>query len=317
MIQSLTEKVLREEPLTRDEALALYDEDLSRLAAAATTIRARFLGESFDLCTIVDGKNGRCTEDCAFCVQSRRSRASVPVFDLFDEEAILRNALTADGAGVLRYGFVTMGRRLSKTEVAKTAEIFRRLHKETRLHLCLSGGLLDKEDLTLLKDAGLERLHNNLETSRAFFPTLCTTHSYDEKIATIAAAKDVGLEVCSGALFGLGESRADRIDLAFTLKDLAVDSVPLNILHPIEGTPMEDRPLLPEDEFLKTAAIFRFLLPKVYLRLAGGRRNLRKNGEDALDCGVNAAITGDFLNTCGAAVAADKAMIQAKGFRLL
>ena len=127
----------------------------------------------------------------------------------------------------------------------------------------------------------------------------------------------MGLEVCSGALFGLGESRADRIDLAFTLKDLTVDSVPLNILHPIEGTPMEDRPLLPEDEFLKTAAIFRFLLPKAYLRLAGGRRNLRKNGEAALDCGVNAAITGDFLNTCGAAVAADKAMLQDKGFRLL
>ena len=317
MLQSLTKKVLREEELTRDEALALYDEELPQLAAAATTIRTRFSGNRFDLCAVVDGKNGRCTEDCAFCAQSRRSRASVASFDLFDKESLLQDALKAASAGVSHYGFVAMGRRLSKNEVTKVATVFRRLRRETPLHLCLSGGLLDREDLALLKDAGLERLHNNLETSRAFFPTLCTTHSYDEKIATIRAAKTSGLEVCSGALFGLGESRGDRVDLAMTLRDLSVDSVPLNILHPIAGTPMEDRPPLPEEEFLKTAAIFRFLLPKAYLRLAGGRKNLRKNGEDALSYGVNAAITGDFLNTSGAAMDTDKALIQKKGFRIL
>ncbi|MDD7362648.1 MAG: biotin synthase BioB [Peptoniphilus sp.] len=302
--------------ITQKEALALYDKDLDTLMGDAERIRKARCGDAFDLCTIVNGKNGHCSENCAFCAQATSSRAAVEVHALLDQDTVLEHAKRAEKAGIYRYSVVAVGRRLSKDEVDQVASIFRALKKETRLHLCLSGGLLNKEDLSLLKEAGLERLHNNLETSRAYFPALCTTHSYDEKIRTIRAAQALDIEVCSGGIIGVGEGRRDRVDLALALRDLDVQSVPLNILHAIEKTPLAHTPPLAEEEILRTFAVFRHILPGAFIRLAGGRKNLTGDGERALYAGANAAITGDFLNTCGAEEASDRAMAHRLGFRI-
>lgn len=313
---SMTDSLSKKRPLTREEALALYDEDFDSLCASANAIRRDHSGDHFDLCTVVSAKNGHCSEDCAFCAQSRLSRAEVAVRDLIRSDILLKHAKRAESAGIYRYSLVFSGRKISKKEIDAVAERLDLLKRETSLHLCISGGLLDREDLIRLKAAGLERLHNNLETSRAHFPALCSSHTYDEKIKTLRIARDLGIELCSGAILGVGESRKDRIELAFTLRDLGVKSVPLNILHAVEGTPLAENRVLEEEEILRTFAVFRHILPDASIRLAGGRIHLKKDGEKALDSGADAAITGDFLNTCGSDHLRDLAMARKRGLRI-
>lgn len=311
-----TQKIINGYRLSREEALALYDAPLKDLMESATAIRRATLGDTFDLCTIMRAKNGHCSEDCAFCVQSSLSKGHVELQKMVSEEEVLKSAKCAESAGIGRFALVFAGRRLSKNEVEAMASIYRRLKDETDLHLCLSGGLLNLDDLGILKEAGLERLHNNLETSRRYFPSICTTHSYEEKIQTIKDAQSLGIEVCSGGIFNIGEMREDRIDLALTLRELEISSVPLNILSPMEGTPLADQMPLPEEEILRTVAVFRHILPTAYLRLAGGRQLLSGDGESTLNAGMNAAITGNFLNTRGAAESTDFHMIRRHNFTI-
>lgn len=311
-----TEKIIRGYELQREDALALYHEPLHTLMESAVAIRRTLLGNTFDLCTIMRGRNGHCSEDCTFCVQSSVSEGQVDLLNTIDDEKVVENAKCADAAGIRHFALVFAGRKLSKRDVENVAHLYRRLKRETNLRLCLSGGLLHRDELALLQEAGLERLHNNLETSRRYFPSICTTHTYDEKIQTIQDAQSLDIEVCSGGIFNVGETREDRVDLALTLRGLGIRSVPLNILSPMEGTPLADRQPLAEDEILRTVAIFRHILPNAYLRLAGGRQLLSGDGEATLHAGMNAAITGNFLNTKGAAESRDLQMIRRHHFTI-
>lgn len=311
-----TEKFINGYKLSREEALALYDAPLKGLMESADAIRRATLGNTFDLCTIMRAKNGHCSEDCAFCVQSSVSEGHVDLQEMIAEEEVLENAKCAESAGIGRFALVFAGRKLSRSEVRAVARIYHRLKRETDLHLCLSGGLLSLDELAILKEAGLERLHNNLETSRRYFPSICTTHSYDEKIQTIKDAQSLGIEVCSGGIFNIGETREDRVNLALTLRELGILSVPLNILSPMEGTPLANQMPLPEEEILRTVAVFRHILPTAYLRLAGGRQLLSGDGEATLHAGMNAAITGNFLNTRGTAESTDLQMIRRHNFTI-
>ncbi|WP_322627422.1 biotin synthase BioB [Aedoeadaptatus coxii] len=311
-----TEKIIKGYELQRKDALALYHESLNTLMESAVTIRRALLGNTFDLCTIMRGRNSHCSEDCAFCVQSSASEGKVDLLNTIDDEKVIEYAKCADAAGIRHFALVFVGRKLSKRDVENVAPLYRRLKRETNLRLCLSGGLLHRDELALLQEAGLERLHNNLETSRRYFPSICTTHTYDEKIQTIQDAQSLDIEVCSGGIFNVGETREDRVDLALTLRGLGIRSVPLNILSPMEGTPLADRQPLAEDEILRTVAIFRHILPNAYLRLAGGRQLLSGDGEATLHAGMNAAITGNFLNTKGAAESCDLQMIRRHHFTI-
>ena len=238
IIKACKRKVLAGESLTRGEALALLrTPEPNTLFEAADELRAHFCGNRFDLCTIVNGKSGRCTEDCRYCAQSCHYPAGVESYPLLDGDRLLEGAAYNARKGVLRYSVVTSGRRLSDGETAALCESYRRMRDAGGIALCASHGLLSFEQLCALKAAGVTRYHNNLETSRRFFPSVCTTHTYDDKLRTIRDAQRAGLTVCSGGILGLGETEEDRVDLALELRELGIRSIPLNVLNPIPGTP--------------------------------------------------------------------------------
>lgn len=285
--------------ITKDQAMELWDVDLPMLLDASSKIRGKFCGNKFDICTIISGKSGKCSEDCKYCAQSSSYETGIESFELLDEETILKDALINYSKGIRRYSIVTSGKRATKDEVEKLCYIFKSIKDLPDMKLCSSNGLLTYEEFLKLKLAGVSRYHNNLETSREYFSSICTTHSYDEKIDTIRAASLAGLEVCSGGIIGLGESKLDRVSLAFELRDLGIKSIPLNLLNPIEGTPLYNNKIVSENEFLRTAAIFRFVNPKAIIRLAGGRNLLSLYGKRAFETSVNGTISGELLTTYG------------------
>ena len=302
MIKSLQEKVISRGSLSREEALSLAEMPGSKifsLIASANTIRDRFRGKTVGLCAIVSAKSGACSEDCSFCAQSSKSRAAIDVYPLLQKEKIIERALEAKKSGVKRFSVVTSGRTLSGKDLASVADIVSAV-KKLGLLPCASLGLLKKEALLLLKAAGLDRYHHNLETSEGFFPRICTTHSYNDKIKTIRAAKAAGLSVCSGGIFGMGETWLDRIDMAFALKELGVESVPINFLVPIKGTALGDKGLLHPFDALKIISLFRYTLPEREVRVCGGR--LQVLGEFhslVFAAGADGMITGNYLTTSG------------------
>ncbi|WP_418831000.1 biotin synthase BioB [Paraeggerthella sp.] len=300
--------------LSRDDLMALAAEPLTDLAAAANRIRQARCGDDFDLCSIVNAKSGRCPENCAYCAQSAHWNASVQEYPFQSVDAIVDQAKRDVEAGVQRFSLVASGQKLSPHEIEQAASAIAAVKRATGVSVCASLGLLSQEDFAMLAQAGLERVHNNLETSRAFFPHICTSHGYDDKLHAIQAARDAGLEVCSGGIIGLGESRADRIDLALELRAIGPDSVPINVLNPIPGTPLANMPPLGHDEVLRTVALFRFAMPGTSLRLAGGRALLSEAGRDCLSAGANALISGDMLTTGGFTVLSDRAMAASAGF---
>ena len=313
MLSKYKNKVLQGGMLTRQEALQLVDAELQELSSAANEIRAYFCQNQVDLCCIINGKSGACSENCRFCAQSRHTQHAARKHGLLLEETILQDAIRREGEGIRRYSIVTSGRRPTEEELLKLEHIYRRLHMHTNLALCASHGLLTYADFKRLKAAGLTRYHNNLETSRAFFPSICTTHTYDDKIRTLKSAKQAGLEICSGGILGMGESWEDRIDLALELQALQVTSIPLNFLTPIPGTPLQNQPVLQESDMERSVAIFRFLHPRAFLRLAGGRGLIQDKGKRLLECGVNAMISGDMLTTAGVQTADDLEMLKQLG----
>lgn len=315
-ISELKSLVLDGRTLNRGQAMNLWETDADELFSAADEIRRKMCGNSFELCTITNGKSGSCSENCAYCAQSVSCHSSIPNYGLLPKEKIFANAMQSERAGVLRFSVVTSGRALPQEDLDKLYETYRQLKADTKLFLCASHGLLSLEQLLELHSAGVTRYHNNLETSRRYFPQICTTHTYDEKIQTIRWAQKAGLEVCSGGIIGLGETRGDRVDLAITLRELDIRSVPLNVLNPIPGTPMENRTPLTRLEVQKTIAVFRFLLPKAAIRLAGGRNLLEDLGEGCFKAGANAAITGDMLTTSGISVQTDRELIGELGYEV-
>lgn len=315
-LNKLKEKVLEGYDITYEEALSLIDVPLGKLTEFADEIRKEKCGNEFELCTIINAKSGRCPEDCKYCAQSAHYKTDIDEYDFLDDNTIIESALSNEKSGVDRFSIVTSGRRFNKKDVDKLCVTYKKLKEQCSMEFCGSLGLLDYEDFIKLKEAGMSRYHNNLETSRRFFPYICTTHTYDEKLNTIKDAKKAGLEICSGGIFGLGETIIDRIDMAFTLKEIGVKSVPINILNPIKGTPLQNNEPLRYDEIKRSIAIYRFILPNVLLRLAGGRALFEDKGKKVIESGVNSAISGDMLTTYGIKTKDDIDMVKSIGFEV-
>ena len=308
-IKALYNRVIGGYLITREEALFLYKEDLGDLTRYADMIRDHFCGNQFDMCTIINGKSGLCSENCKFCAQSSHYNTGSKVYSLLSEEEILADSKKNADQGVMRYSIVTAGRSLSDGEVDRMCQIIRRIKEEVHISVCVSFGLLKEDQFRRLKEAGAERVHNNLEASENFFPSVCTSHSFSDKVQAIRAAQDAGLDVCSGGIMGLGESIEDRIDMALSLRDLGIESIPVNMLNPIPGTPMEKYESLDEKEMQRIIAVYRFILP-------GGRGLMRDKGKACFMSGANAAISGDMLTTAGITVDKDKKLLEELDYRI-
>lgn len=313
-IRKLAEEVGAGRQLNKEELLALADLDIAVLGQAANDLREKMKGTSFEFCSIINGKSGKCPEDCKYCAQSAHYPTAIPCHGLLGKQEILSFGRRQEASGISRFSVVTSGKALTDSEIDALCEIYEEAGRTLHIQCCASHGLLTKEQLQKLKKAGVTRYHNNLETSRRFFPQICTTHTYDEKIATIRYAKEAGLSVCSGGIIGLGETMEDRIDMALQLRALGVDSVPINVFHPIAGTPLGHLPILAEEDVCRTVSLFRFALPQADIRLAGGRGQLADMGKAPFLSGANATITGDMLTTSGFSVLTDKEMLGEVGF---
>ena len=289
----IAERIIDGERLKPDDDLKfLLTTPLDQLQTGAKLIQSHFCGKHIDLCTIINGKSGRCGEDCKYCAQSARHKTGIDEYGFLPTEKILEVALTDEQAGVNRFSIVTSGRNLDGKNFERAIEAYKVLHDKLKIDLCASHGILSFEQLKRLKMAGVKRYHHNLETSRRFFPQICTTHTFDDRIKTIKLAQEADLEVCSGGIIGMGENWQDRIDLAFELANLGIKSIPINILNPIKGTPLENLKILAPEDILRTIAIFRYVNPTANIRLAAGRKFLHDCGAAALLYGASASITG-------------------------
>ena len=301
--------------LSRGELSALTAFDVNLLAEAADRIRSHFCGDAIEFCAIINAKSGRCSENCRYCAQSSFFRVAIEEYPLLKEEKIIEEALAYARDGVTRFSLVTSGKKVSPQELSAICHLCEKIRQKSALLLCGSLGILSESELRTLKNAGLTRYHHNLETSRRFFPEICTTHAYDDRLETIDHARSAGLEICSGGIIGLGETMEDRIDMAIELRERRVDSVPVNVLNPIPGTPLADNPILTADEVRKSIALFRFILPRAQIRLAGGRRLFADRGRQFFQSGANAAITGPMLTTTGISLHDDIQIISSMGLK--
>lgn len=301
MLQSIEEKAMNGQGATVDEALMLDQQcTTDQLCRAADRVRLARLGNRVDTCSIVNARSGRCTEDCKWCAQSRHFKTGVKEYDIVDTEALLETARCNDRRGVARFSLVTSGRRVSRADIGTFCDMYRKIGRETGLYLCASMGLLDRECLQALHDAGVRRYHCNLETSASFFPTLCSSHTRADKLATIKAAREVGMEVCSGGIIGMGETMRQRLEMTAEAVAAGACSIPMNILSPIPGTPLEHTPPIGEDEIVRTAALMRLVAPDCDIRFAGGRKRLSPaTVKKMLRGGINGALVGDMLTTVG------------------
>lgn len=315
MLKELSNKILNENyHITKQEAISLIDTDLKELSLCAEKIKQKFCGNKFDMCSIVSGKSGKCSENCKFCAQSSHYKTSIKEYPLLDSPNIFKEAKHNADKKVKRFSIVTSGKKLSDTEIDSVCQTYKDIKNKCDILLCASMGLLSYEQLVKLKQAGVTRYHCNLETSRRFFPSICSTHTYDDKINTINLAKKAGLEICSGGIFGLGETFEDRIDMFFDIYNLGIKSVPVNVLNPIKGTPFENNKILSQEEINRTVAIARFILPDAFIRLAGGRLLFKDKGVSMFSSGANATITGDMLTTSGTSIDEDFDTIKKLGF---
>lgn len=314
IVTDLKEKVLNGGLIDKAEAMQLWEVDYDELCSAANEIREKFCSNNFDICTIVNGKSGKCSENCKFCSQSSFYHTCAGEYPLLDKESIVKEAMNNAEQGMLRFSIVTSGRRLNDTEVDIMCDVIREIRKNTDISVCASFGLLNEEQYRKLKDAGVARIHNNIETSENNFPNVCTTHTFSDKINAIKAAQKAGLDICSGGIMGLGENNEDRVDMAFTLRELNVKSIPVNMLNPIPGTPFENNKKLTEKDMCRICAIYRFILPDAFIRLAGGRGLMENKGRDCFLSGANAAISGNMLTTSGITFETDLALLKELNF---
>lgn len=315
---TLTREVLAGRQLCADDDLqSLVDADLRELTDGADEIRKKFCGSRVNLCSIINGRGGLCGEDCRFCAQSAHHHTGCREYGIPELSTFTGECRRAAENGLDRFSIVTAGRTLEGEDLEKLLAAYRAMHEAfPDMTLCASHGLMTEEDLKKLKHAGVTVYHANLETSEEFFPRICTTHTYEDKLLEIKRARMAGLSVCSGGILGMGENWRDRLQLALLLARLEVSSIPLNFLIPIPGTPLGGQRRLERDEILRIVAIFRHINPKAWIRIAAGRNYFDNGGAALFSSGANASITGDMLTTVGNSTAQDREMLKSMGFVL-
>lgn len=314
-MNDLAKEIIAGRRFKRGEDFSFFlNADLDKLLEGANMIREVLCGNKIDLCAIINGRSGHCSENCKFCAQSSHHDTEINEYDFLDPDVIVEDCKRNEANGVHRYSIVTAGRTLRDKDFDKAIEAYKKMREECDIELCASHGLLNEEEFVRLKEAGVSMYHENIETSKRNFPNICTTHSYEDKIYEIELAKKVGLTVCSGGIIGMGEIWEDRIDMAISLSELQVDSIPINILMPVKGTEYEDLEPLSEEDILRTIAIFRYINPTAYIRMAAGRCYFKDGGTKIFLSGANATLTGDMLTTVGSSTTQDKNMLANLGF---
>lgn len=315
-LKEIESRLLAGGHITRTEASELATSvALDELCDSADRITRALQSGRIDSCSIVNARSGLCGEDCKWCAQSRYFSTGCDVYPILPYDKVLAAARHNEREGIRRFSLVTSGRKVSGRELDAFCDQIRRLAEDTDLYICASMGLLDRDEMMRLREAGVRRYHCNMESSDSYFRTLCSTHTPNDKRRTIGYAREAGMEVCSGGIIGMGETMEQRLDFAFELAELNPDSVPVNILCPIPGTPLENTPLITEDEIILTAALFRFILPRQSIRFAGGRMRLSEKAmKRMLRGGVNGVLMGDMLTTVSHQIADDRRMFAETGW---
>lgn len=321
MLEKIKTKILQGGRVTAEEAETLINLEspagIDALLRVANEVRKHFRSDKVDLCSLVNAKSGLCGEDCAFCAQSTKHNSDVTRYALLPAEEMVRRAQEAEKFGAKRFCIVTSGGRLTDEEFRTVLEAFRGIRESTNLKLDASLGFLTPERIAELRETGVTRFNHNLETSPEFYPEIVSTHKFEDRVNTVKKLKDGGMEICSGGIIGMGESRRDRVRLALKLRELGTKCVPINILYPKPGTPLEKAVRLNLNEILKTVAVFRLVLPEAVIKIAGGREhNLGKNQDKVMRAGANGLIIGGYLTTGGNKPSDDIAMCRECGFEV-
>jgi biotin synthase len=319
-IQKIGDKVLEGGSVSMKEILPLLEAkgpDVMDLVAVANRVRGEFNGNEIDLCSLLNAKSGKCSEDCAFCAQSAHYQTDAPTYPLMNADQMVKEAREAQKRRTGRFCLISSGRQLNDKEFEVILSGLDRIRKETTLDLDCSLGTLSEERAEALKRVGVTRYNHNLETAETHFPKICTTHSFRDRIKTIEVLKDQGFSICCGGIIGLGESPQQRLELAFSMRQLGIECIPFNILNPRPGTPLEHSEAIPPIEIIKTISLFRLVLPKGTIKIAGGREaNLRDLQSLALLAGANGLIVGNYLTTPGRNGEDDLTMIKDVGFQI-
>ena len=305
--------------MTPSEALEILQwprREILELVSLAHHIKEKHWGNAFSFCTIINAKSGLCDAGCTFCAQAYPQKTRAPVYPLVSLEEIMEGAYRAYRAGSSRYSIVTSGRRPKDKEMKAIIQALKAIGQEFPLKLDVSLGIIPSHHLEVLKEAGVDRIHHNLETSERFYPRVTTKIDWKEKRAFVEAAKEMGFSTCCGALFGLGEKDQDRVDLAFTLKEMGVDSVPINFLIPIPGTPLEGQKDLDPIHCLRILAMFRLVLPQSEIRICGGREEHLRDFQSLAAMMVNGFMVGGYLTRPGRDPALDRQLVEDLGMKL-
>ena len=299
--------------MNKQDYLDLYNKPLDELIETANKITKENFDNTVEACSIISAKTGQCGENCKYCSQSKHNHAQIECHPLLDVETVKKAALSAKENGATRFCIVTSGRKPTDSDFEKILEMIRAVASIDGIHCCASLGLLSKEQIKKIKEAGVERFNHNINTSENYHKFICTTHDFQDRVNTVKMIKEAGMEACCGVIIGMGETREDRIDMALSLKELDPKTVPINILNPIKGTPLEDyQDKIDEEEVLKTICIFRIILPKALLRYAGGRtlRLSKENQKLGMIAGINSLLVGNYLTTTGSTATEDKKMLD-------
>lgn len=302
-----------------NELLRLYELPIEELIALSSAITQENFGNNVDFCSIASVKTGKCGENCRYCAQSSHYRTNIETHPLISLEEVEKCAISARNSGVKRFSIVTSGKSPEPQDFGKLLDMISLLKKTEGIKVCASIGILSEEQIVELKEAGLERYHHNINTCKSYYKKVCTTHDFQERINTINLIKKHGLELCSGVIIGMGESRIQRAEMAVELSEINPDSVPVNFLHPIEGTPFESYiDAIDEEEILRTIAVFRVSMPKAELRYAGGRalRFSPKYQELGLKAGISGMLVGNYLTTIGITPEEDLLLLEKTGKKL-
>ena len=320
LIDDMIEIALKGQSISSDKALQLESfthEELDYLFIGTDRIRDKFKGEDVKICSIVNAKSGRCVEDCSFCAQSSSFKTDAPETELMSVDEMVAAAKEAEAFGANEFSIVASGTKMDdRKELDKVIAAVRRIKAETKLETCCSLGLMELDDLKELKAAGLDRCHHNLETAASFFNKIVTTHTYEDEVKAVQNAKEAGLQVCVGGIFGMGETFAQRVELAFSIRELGTQSLPINFLKPIDGTGLDHLETIEYYDALKTIALLRLVLPKIDLFVCGGREEVMTDKQEQLfSAGANGILGGNYLTTKGQDPKRDIEMIQSLGLR--